>query len=56
MSVINSINKIVYPGRCVGSAISRPFSVVHGSVSKISMDPTIQIAPPSLLGKDFNIA
>jgi hypothetical protein len=56
MSKTNNIKTIVYPGRCLGSEISIPFSVVHGKVNKINIDPTIQIAPPSLDGNDFNIA
>jgi len=56
MSKTNAINTKVYQGRCLGSEISKPFSVVHGRLNKITIDPTIQIAPPSLLGNDFNMA
>jgi len=56
MSNTKIMNMNVYPGRCFGSEISRLFSVDHGRVSRRSIEPTIQIAPPSLEGNDFSIA
>ena len=50
------INMKVYHGRCLGSEISRLFSVDHGKVNNKSIEPTMQIAPPNLDGNDFNIA